>query len=149
MNECSQQDKNMFLQSSFTVVSQYFQNALREVTSLCPEVKTDFSEVNQFKFIATIYIKGRDVHRCKIWIGGLNSSDAIYFEQGQFSMDNDNSYSEKLSMVGDNQILGFRPPGMWFGTNGHTVENLLTAEQAGEYLWRLFSKVLNSLDEKK
>ena len=48
------------------------------------EVETDFAEVHNFKFISTIYLNGEVSNKCKIWIGGLSSSDSIAYQAGQF-----------------------------------------------------------------
>lgn len=140
--EFSQRDRDMFLRSGFTVVKRYFQNGLEELTRYYQGVDTDFSEVHKFKFVATIYIRGEVANRCKVWIGGLTSSDAIAYRQGQLSIDSDNSFNDFLSMADNKQVLGFRPSGMWIGASGYSEENLLTAEEAAEYLWRRFTEAL-------
>jgi hypothetical protein len=78
----SQWDKDLFLRNSFIVVKGYFQNALQELSRKYQEVETDFAEVHNFKFLSTIYIRGEVANRCKIWIGGLSSSDSITYQAG-------------------------------------------------------------------
>ena len=141
--EFSQRDKDLFLRSGFNIIKQYFQNGLEELNHHYQEVETDFSEVHNFKFIATVYLRGKVANRCKIWIGGMSSSDAtIAYCEGQFSMDSDNSYNDVLSVADDEHVLGLRPSGMWFGASSYSEKSLLTAEQAGEYFWRRFSETL-------
>jgi hypothetical protein len=135
----SQRDKDMFLRNSFIVVKKYFQNALQMLSSQYQEVETDFAEVHNFKFLATIYVRGEVANRCKIWIGGLSSSDSITYQAGQFAIEGDNSFNDMLSVSDDEQSLGFRPSGMWFGSQQHDREQLLTAEHAAEYLWQRFT----------
>jgi hypothetical protein len=135
----SQRDRDMFLRNSFAVVKGYFHNALQELGRQYQEVETDFAEVHNFKFIATIYVRGEVANRCKIWIGGLSSSDSIAYQAGQFAMEGDNSFNDMLSMADDKQSLGFRPSGMWYGSQQNDREKLLTAESAAEYLWRRFT----------
>jgi hypothetical protein len=47
-----------------------------------------------------------------------------------------------LSISDDKQALGFKPSGMWFRGVEYTKDQLLTAEQAAEYLWRRFTERL-------
>ena len=135
----SQRDKDLFLRNSFTVVKGYFQNALQELSCQHQEVETDFSEVHNFKFLATIYVRGEIANRCKIWIGGLTSSDSIAYQAGRFNVESDNSYNDMLSVTDDKQSLGFRPSGMWLGSQQYVHDELLTAERAAEYLWYRFT----------
>ena len=135
----SQRDKDLFLRNSFVVIRDYFQNGLQELNHQYQEVETDFAEVHNFKFIATIYLRGETANKCKIWIGGLSSSDSIAYQAGQFAIEGDNSFNDMLSVIDDKQSLGFGPSGMWYGSQQNDREQLLTAERAAEYLWRRFT----------
>ncbi len=138
----SQRDKDLFLRNSFVVVKDYFQSALQELSRQYQEVETDFVEVHNFKFIATIYVRGEVANKCKIWIGGLSSSDSIAYHAGQFAIEGDNSFSDMLSVADDKQSLEFQPSGMWLRGKQNESEQLLTAEGAGEYLWQRFTENL-------
>lgn len=135
----SQRDKDLFLRNSFVVVKTYFQNALQELSHQYQEVETDFAEVHNFKFLSTIYVRGEVANKCKIWIGGLSSSDSIAYQAGQFAIESENSFNDMLSVADDKQSLGFRPSGIWFGSQQNDREQLLTAESVAEYLWRRFT----------
>lgn len=137
--QLSQRDKDLFLRNSFIVVKDYFQKAVQELSRHSQEVETDFAEVHNFKFLATIYVRGEVANKCKIWIGGLLASDSIAYQSGQFAIEGDNSFNDMLSIADDKHSLGFRPSGMWYGSQQHDREGLLTAEQAAEYLWRRFT----------
>jgi hypothetical protein len=138
----SQRDKDMFLRNAFTVIKGYFQNALNELSRQYQGVETDFAEVHNFKFLATIYLHGEIANKCKIWIGGLQSSDSIAYQSGRFTtIEGNDSFNDELSVVDDKQSLGFRPL-MWFGGNQNNRVQLLTTESAAEYLWRQFSENL-------
>lgn len=135
----SQRDKYLFLRNAFSVVRQYFQTGLEEFAKRYEEVDIDFSEVHSFKFLSTIYVRGEIASRCKIWLGGMSSSDSIAYQSGQFNIDSDNSYNDILSVTHNDQSLGFSPSGMWFGAHEYSEEEMLTAEKAAEYLWRRFT----------
>jgi hypothetical protein len=139
----TQRDRDLFLRNAFAVVKNYFRDALGELEHQYQEVETDFSEVHNFKFLSTIYVKGEIASRCKIWIGGgLISSDSIAYQSGQFNIDSDNSFNDILSVSDNGQALGFKPSQMWVSSNEYSEKDLLSADEAGEYLWRRFTERL-------
>lgn len=137
----SQRDKDLFLREAFATVAQYFRTALTELKAHYEGIETDFVEVHSFKFICTIYVRGEAANRCKIWIGGLTSSDSIAYQCGQFNMNNDSSFNDILTVTDDRQSLGFEPSHMWLG-GGYTEKSILSAEEMAEYLWRRFTETL-------
>ncbi len=138
----TQRDKDLFLRNGFTVVKRCFQSALDELSRSDQQVETDFTPVHDLKFIAKIYVRGAIASQCKIWLGGFTSTTVIAYSEGQFRIDDDNSYNDTLSVDNDGQSLGFRPFGMWNGARGYPSKDLLTPEQAAEYLWRRFTETL-------
>lgn len=135
----SQRDKDLFLRSTFVVVKNWFQEGLQQLEQGYEDVETDFVEVHSFKFIATVYVRGEVANRCKIWLGGFISSDSIAYQTGQFNIDSDNSINDTLSVADNNESLGFRPSGMWFGGKQYAEDELLSAERVAEYLWTRFT----------
>jgi hypothetical protein len=138
----TQRDKDLFLKSAFTEIKQYFRRALTELEKNYHEVNTDFSEVHNFKFICIIYIKGEASSRCKIWLGGMSSSDSIAYQSGQFSIESDNSYNDILSIQDDEKSLGFRPLMSAFYSQQYPEKNIMSVQEAAEYLWHKFTDVL-------
>jgi len=135
----TQRDKDLFLRKAFNEVKTYFKRALTELESSYQEVQTDFMEVNNLKFIATIYIRGEISSRCKIWLGGPMSSDSIAYQSGLFNLDSDNSYNDLLQVTNNEQRLGFDPSSMWFGMPRNSREEIIDSKQAAEHLWRRFT----------
>ena len=138
----TQRDRDLFLRNAFTVVKQYFAKALSELERANNQVETDFSEVTNFKFVSTIYVDGEVAARCKIWLGGPSSSDAIAYYEGESHNDTDSSFHDMISVADDEQALSFKPSGMWLRGADYTKEQLLTAEQVAEYLWQRFTERL-------
>lgn len=138
----SQRDRDLFLRQAFIKIRDYFRSALTQLERHNNEVETDVSDEGTSKFITTIYIRGEVAQRCKIWLGGLISSDSIAYLEGRSNLDSDNSMNDWLSVRDNEETLGFQPSGMSFGIPQSS--NLLTAEQAAEYLWRRFTQRLNS-----
>jgi hypothetical protein len=133
----TQRDKDLFLRNAFSIIKQYFQEALQRLSESYKEVETDFLEIHNYKFVATIYVRGETKSRCKIWIGGMSSSDCVAYQAGQFTLDGDNAYNDLLSVANDKQTLGFRPLG--FGYSAYNSK-VLTAETGAEYLWIKFTE---------
>ena len=139
----TQRDKDLFLRKTFDIVKRYFKEALNKLDKSYKEVETDYTEVHNFKFVCTIYVRGEVSSRCKIWLGGFLSSDSIAYQSGQFTIDSDNSFSDILSISDNEESLVFSPSNMWFGTSKFSGEKSLEPEQAAEYLWCRFTDNLD------
>jgi hypothetical protein len=138
----TQRDKDMFLKQGFATVAEYFRAALRDLETEYQEVDTDLTEVHKFKFLSTAYVRGEVASRCKIWIGGLTSSDSIAYQCGSVGLDSDDSFNDLLSVTDDGHSLGFEPSHMWLGGDPEGAKTLLAAEDAAKYLWRRFTESL-------
>lgn len=138
----SQRDKDLYVREAFTVVKSYFQKALQEFECRYQEVETDLTEVHNFKFLCTVYVRGKVANRCKIWINGFPSTQSIAYKTGEFNIDNDNSLNDCLTIGDDGQSLGFHRSGMWGGRQGFVEGELLSEERAAEYLWSRFTENL-------
>jgi hypothetical protein len=137
----TQRDKDLFLREAFGTVKTYFKNALAELENQYQEVKTDFMEIHNFKFVATIYVRGEIGSRCKIWLGGPTSSNSIAYQRGEFSNESDNSFNDILSVADNEETLGFTGS-LWSGAYRDSPNQVLNAEQAAEHLWRRFTENL-------
>lgn len=140
--EYTQRDKDVFLREGFATVKAYFANALSELERAYEEVQTDYMDIHNFKFTCTIYVRGEVASRCKIWLGGMMSSDSIAYQTGEFSIDSDDSFNALLPVEGDAQCLGFSRSGAWFGSYDEPGDRLMNAQQAAELLWRRFTENL-------
>lgn len=135
----TQRDKDMYLRDSLFVIREYFRTALSEISNHYNEIETDIYEVHNYKFICTVYMNGEISNKCKIWIGGLSSSDAVAYQEGQINIDNDNSYNDMLNVKEHNNSLCLSPSGMWFGSSRHSDKEYFSSEEAAEYLWARFT----------
>ena len=141
----SQRSKDLFLRESFAVVKQYFVAGLKSIETQYEEVKTSFDDVTASKFLATVYLNGEAANRCKIWIGGLSSSDSIGYYAGRTIPDGDNSFNDILTVTDGSGILAMKPSGMWIGHSSSSEKSELSPEEAAEYLWRRFVEPLEWL----
>ncbi len=133
----TQRDRNRFLRQGFRVVREYFEAGAAEINRKYPEVELDVDDVHSTKFVCTIYHRGDLVNRCKIWIGGLTSSDAISYAAGTLmDINNDNSFNESLVVADDGAQIGFKATMQyWHSPGGSEFSQMLSPEKAAEYLW--------------
>jgi len=139
----SQRDRDLFLKEAFTVFKDYFQRALFQLETQYTDVETDFTEIHAQKFVAKIYLKGETKNQCKIWIGGLLSSNGIAYSENRISIDTDNSFNELISVEDDGFELKLRfSIGIMYQQQ---KMDLLGPLEAVEVLWRRFSFPLEQL----
>lgn len=139
----TQQDKDIFLKNSFDTIKRYFKDALMAFEKQYPEVTTDITEVNNLKFISKIYIEGEIANQCKIWIGGISSSDSILYSSDSFIIDNDNSYNEMLFITDNETSIGLKPT-MSSSFLHQNNDAQLSDIEAAEHLWKLYTERLSS-----
>jgi hypothetical protein len=107
------------------------------------EVETEFTDIHATKFIAKIYFLGEIKNQCKIWIGGLSTSDGISYSENRFNIDSDNSFNELISIEDDGFELKLK---FSFSImNPHKNKVFLNPSEAAETLWVRFSSPLERL----
>jgi len=136
----STHDKDIFLKEAFKKLKEYFQNALKEMDKKYNEIETDFTEIHKFKFLCKIYINGELENQCKIWIGGLGSSDSIAYVDGNFDINYDNSMNDFFSIETNEYKIGFKLSNIWYVDTEFKNIDLLNKDQLARYLWRRFIK---------
>lgn len=108
-------------------------------------LNTDYNEISNAKFIASIYRYGNLEAACKIWVGGsFYDKNAIsYLESGsEIDTQNDNSYNDNIYVFDDgfglyfsaSMTIGFMPIGL-------NTQKLLV-DGVAKYLWAKFTKRL-------
>jgi hypothetical protein len=148
----TQREKDVFAREAFETISEYFQQALKQLETHDADVQTEFDPVHRSKFLSHVYVKGEPLNRCKIWLGGWThhtSDDHIcYYESRNISREQDNSTTDMLSVTTDGHTLGLeglqtsiRYAGGW---NRPDEEGLLSPERAAELLWERFIQRLSS-----
>jgi TIR domain len=134
----TQLEKDRFLREAFQEIKTYFQKALRILEQKLPQSETDFVEVTSFKFIASVYVDGNLKQKCKIWVGGLHSSDSIAYAEGYaVGFDGDDSFNDWLTVKEGESDLGLEASGMWFGRS-ELAKSVLPPQEAARYFWERF-----------
>ncbi len=136
----STHDKDIFLKEAFEKLRDYFQNALKKMDEKYSEIETDFIEIHKFKFLCKIYINGELENQCKIWIGGLVSSDSIAYSEGKFDINNDNSMNDFFNIETNEYEIGFKLSNIWYVDTEFKNIDLLNKDQLARYVWKRFIK---------
>ena len=133
----SRLEKDKYLKEAFYYIKEYFNRGLQELAKASSEVDIDFTEINNFKFVSKIYVDGELKAQCKIWIGGISSDNQIAYSEGHFSINNDNSLNDWMTVADDGYEIFLQPFGMGLHM-GQTPDKRLDAQEAVKYLWRRF-----------
>jgi hypothetical protein len=58
--------------------------ALDQLAQHGDAVECGFQPNTETEFMAEVFLSGKSACRCRIWLGGLHSSDGISYAQGQW-----------------------------------------------------------------
>lgn len=122
----------------FEYVSGYFENSLKELKQRNEGLETEFRRVDANSFEAAIYVGGKRMCKCGIWIGNSAMGGDIFFSNSGISR---NSYNESMSLADDGYSLGFKALGMAFRGS---ESNLLSSEGVAEYFWGILISPLQN-----
>lgn len=132
----SDHDKDTFIASAFDYMTLFFEGSLKELKNRNPGTETHFQKIDSRSFEATIYINGKQVSKCGIWLGDFMGSrgfsSIMYNNSG---LGQGNGFNESFSIKDNGNILSLEPMGMY---HSHQTEKLLTNEGAAEYYWTIF-----------
>lgn len=136
LRKATQRDKDRFLRDAFGEILKYFKAGSLQISRSHPDIEIEVEEIHTYKFVCSIYRHGTVVNRCKIWLGGLGSSDSIAYFAGTFiDINNDNSMNIWLSIDDTGPELGLRKPNIGFDSVRGDFEGVLSSQKAAEYLW--------------
>jgi len=140
--EFSQLDKDRFIRDTFDIIKKYFKKALDKLKEQYTNLDSDLVEINNFKFVCSIYQNGGLLNKCKIWIGGPLSEDSIAYSEGSSGYENDSSFNDWLTINEDGFKLGLTASGFSMNINNDEEGKLLSSEEAAKYLWVRFTNRL-------
>jgi len=131
--------KDRFLVQAYEYIANFFEGSLEELKERNPGIDINFRRIDANHFTASAYRHGKELTRCKIWLG-----DRRGFGGGiAYSTDlshGDSSYNESLSIADDGYTMFLKPMGMGFRQT--RKESNFTFEGAAEYLWEMFIELL-------
>lgn len=135
----SDADKRRFSRQAFEMIKTHFQMALDQLAQQADGVECDFQPNTATEFFAEIFLNGKSTCRCRIWLGGLHSSDGISYAEGQWHH-GANACNEILSVSdaqGELHLTSLM--GMGFGPLERQLDlRQMSEEEAADYLWRRF-----------
>lgn len=131
-------DQRRFGKEAFDAVVAYFETALPMLAAADKYTDVDFQRIGALEFSAEVFRSGRSVAYCRVWRGGMLSSDGIGYSEDR-NANGRNSYNEMLSISDARGELRLSALMSGFGS-GRLLEGLdaknLTSDQAAEYLWK-------------
>jgi len=137
--EFSQLDKDRFIRDTFDIIKKYFKKALDKLKEQYTNLDSDLVEINNFKFVCSIYQNGDLLNKCKIWIGGPLSEDSIAYSEGSSGYENDSSFNDWLTVNDDGFKLGLTASGFSMNIINNKEGKLLSkAKICMSKLWGSF-----------
>lgn len=132
-------DRRRFVKHAFDTIRTHFETGLGRLAQEVPGLECDFTANTATDFAVEIFRNGKSSAACRIWLGGMMSSDSISYGEGRISLGN-NSCNEILSVnrePGDLSLRSLMGSGFGFGRGQEDIKRL-SPEEAADYLWRRF-----------
>lgn len=138
----TQREKDQFKLDSFDYIARFFENSLSELEARNTAVEGTFRRIDANRFFATVYLNGKDVARCTIYIGEGAFVNGICYVSGKTT--DSNTMNESLHVEADDQALFLISTGISsLGQNSYNQK--LSQEEAGEFYWGM---LVNHLQQK-
>jgi hypothetical protein len=135
-------DRRRFSKQAFEAIRAHFEASLDTLARHSASVECDFQPNTATEFMAEVFLNGKSASRCRVWLGGMHSSDGISYAEGRhFS---ENACNEILSISDDQGELHLTSlMGIGLGQLDRLFNlKRLSPEQAADYLWRRFVALL-------
>jgi TIR domain len=133
-------EKRRFVRQTFDTIKEHFESGLDQLGARNDGIECEFQPSNATDFTAEVFVNGKTRCRCRIWQGGIASSDGISYYEGQ-SFHGTNATNEVLSISdqgGELHLVSLMGD-MGFGRIERDFDlKHMTPEQAADYLWRRF-----------
>ncbi|MEZ6032006.1 MAG: hypothetical protein R3C17_02870 [Planctomycetaceae bacterium] len=128
-------DRDRFQRTTFNEICRYFEHAKSEVEASQPRITIDLSHPDNEKLRCKLYLDGKSINECNVWIASLGRHATINFYAGKFLSKEFNSSNEMISI--DESSGEMRLKGMMGSLAGHTIQDA-TPEGAAAVLWKWF-----------
>jgi hypothetical protein len=146
--EVTELDLRRFVQASFEQIRRYFEHGLRELKASDPRFDAEFQLVHAMKFIAEVYVEGKQRCSAKLWLNSSLGRDlAIGYAEGPgLQVEQDTQFNEILVASADEEGLYLKASmstGASLGQDSSLLHpERMSAEQAAAYLWHRFIQKL-------
>jgi len=132
-------DRDRFLRTAFKTICGYFEHAKSDVEASEPRITLDLTQPDTEKLRVKLYLNGRSITECQIWIASLGRHGTINFFAGRPMFNEFNTSNEMISVEESSGEM--RLKGMMGSLAGHTIINA-SAEDAAAVLWKWFVQPL-------
>jgi len=133
-------EKRRFVRQTFDTIKEHFEGGLRQLGARNDGIECDFQPNTATDFTAEAFVNGQSRCRCRVWQGGLASSDGISYAEGNL-FHGTNAANEILSIRDEDGELHLESlmGGIGFGHIERDFDlKHMTPDQAADYLWRRF-----------
>jgi len=138
---------NDYIMTTYKVIRQYFIDASAELQRQSPNIDIRLNDIQDNKFTCEVFVHGKSRAACKVWVNKQSySHPQIGYAEGQFSINQDGSFQEILSV--NNDLYSWGLQATLRSLYGKDIPEFdfdnLTAEKSAEYLWFKFASILES-----
>jgi len=133
-------EKRRFNRDALNAIKEHFEAGLNQLAAQDGAIECDFQLNTANDFTAEVFVNGKTRCRCRIWLGGLVSSDSISYAEGN-TIHGTNATNEILSIRDRDGELHLESlmGSMSFGRAGQEFDlTNMTPDQAADCLWRRF-----------
>lgn len=134
----SDHDRDQFLDDAYAFIKSYFEGSLEELCVRNEHLTHRLKSMDNTSFSATVYMDGKKVSACTVFLGGLFGSSLGYVSKETTER---NSTNGQLSVDSDEQKL-FLTNGMYSAFSGGDKNKKLTFEGGAEVFWANFIRPL-------
>lgn len=132
--EFTEQERDGFLEETFSYIAKYFENSLSELENRNQEISTNFRRTDANNFTSRIYKQGRLVSQCHVWFGSMMGGGYSNIFYSNSANGGSSGYNESLSVFDNGNMLMLKAA-MRRTTGGRDTVSELSAEGAAEYYW--------------
>lgn len=127
-------DKDAFLDEAYAFIKSYFEGSLEELCARNQHLTYRFKPMDNTSFTATIYMDGKNVNACTIFLGGA-FGNGIAYSSGETS--DRNSMNDQLGIDSDESKLFLTNRNYSF-LGAYSASKKLTFEGGAEVFWASF-----------
>ncbi|AUX69169.1 hypothetical protein CHX26_06335 [Porphyrobacter sp. HT-58-2] len=133
----TERDRDAFQHETFNYIARFFEASLVELQARNKGIEGAFRRIDANRFSAAIYLDGRAIARCTVFMGGAHFASGIAYSADETN--DSNSFNENLNVEADEQMLYLKAMGMAFR---RSVDEKLSQEGAAELYWGMLIEPL-------
>lgn len=128
-------EKRRYMKQAFDKIASDFERSLADLSAAEDSIECEFQRRSAVEFTAEIFFHGKSASSCRMWQGGLFSSDGISYAEGRLSGD---ATSEILTIAEGGELALSAMMGGFYRSEEGIDRKRMNEMQAFQYLWRRF-----------